>query len=82
MKLIDYYRTKSNLSDVGSILYQCERVFGKACLTQINKALRNEYVKTKKFTAIKCVISGKQKYTIIAKQNDITIKKEIEMIDF
>ena len=55
MKLIDYYRTKSSLNDVSSILYQCECVFGKACLTQINKALRNEYVKTKKFTAIKCV---------------------------
>lgn len=82
MKLIDYYRIKSSLNDVSNILYQCERVFGKACLTQINKALRNEYVKTKKFTAIKCVISGKRKYTIIAKQNDITIKKEIEMIDF
>lgn len=82
MKLIDYYRTKSILSDVSSIIYQCERVFGQACLTQINKALRNEYIKTKKLTAIKCVISGKRRYTVIAKQNDITIKKEIEMIDF
>lgn len=82
MKLIDYYHIKFSLNDVRSIIYQCELVFGKACLTQINKALRNEYVKTKKFTAIKCVISGEQKYTIIAKQNDITIKKRIEMIDF
>ena len=80
MKLIDYYRTKSNLNDVSSILYQCERVFGKACLTQINKALRNEYVKTKMFNSIKCIISGQRKYTVIVRTtNNDVIKKILEM---
>lgn len=80
MKLIDFYCIKNSLNNLKYIIHQCEAVYGNACLTQINKALRNEYVKTKMFNSIKCIISGQRKYTVIVRTtNNDVIKKILEM---